>query len=111
LLDEFPTARLATISGKHTGWRAPSLRIAIVLFLLAALPCCGQNNSGELRLHIGDPDGRGIRMNLHLSSEANQYNANLATTMQGNLDDFGGLFSGNAIGPPRSGMVRLTTTF
>lgn len=25
--------------------------------------------------------------------------------------DFGGLFSGNAIGPPRSGMVRLTTTF
>jgi outer membrane receptor for Fe3+-dicitrate len=25
--------------------------------------------------------------------------------------DFGGLFSGNAIGPPRSGMIRLTTTF
>ncbi|MGC2638080.1 MAG: TonB-dependent receptor [Acidobacteriaceae bacterium] len=25
--------------------------------------------------------------------------------------DFGGLFSGNAIGPPRSGMVRLTMTF
>ncbi len=25
--------------------------------------------------------------------------------------DFGGLFSGNAIGPPRSGMVRLVTTF
>jgi hypothetical protein len=25
--------------------------------------------------------------------------------------DFGGLFSGNAIGPPRNGMVRLTTTF
>ena len=25
--------------------------------------------------------------------------------------DFGGLFSGNAIGPPRSGLIRLTTTF
>ena len=25
--------------------------------------------------------------------------------------DFGGLFSGNAIGPPRSFFVRLTTTF
>ena len=25
--------------------------------------------------------------------------------------DCGGLFSGNAIGPPRSGMLRLTTTF
>ena len=25
--------------------------------------------------------------------------------------DFGGLFSGNAIGPPRSGFLRLTTTF
>ncbi len=25
--------------------------------------------------------------------------------------DFGGLFSGNAIGPPRNGMVRLSTTF
>ena len=25
--------------------------------------------------------------------------------------DFGGLFSGNAIGPPRSGLLRLTTTF
>lgn len=28
-----------------------------------------------------------------------------------NVIDFGGLFSGNSIGPPRSGMVRLTTTF
>ena len=25
--------------------------------------------------------------------------------------DFGGLFSGNAIGPRRSGLLRLTTTF
>ena len=25
--------------------------------------------------------------------------------------DFGGLFSGNAIGPPRNGLLRLTTTF
>lgn len=28
-----------------------------------------------------------------------------------NVIDFGGLFSGNAIGPPRSGFLRLTTTF
>ena len=28
-----------------------------------------------------------------------------------NVIDFGGLFSGNAIGPPRSFALRLTTTF
>jgi hypothetical protein len=28
-----------------------------------------------------------------------------------NVIDFGGLFSGNAIGPARSGYVRVTTTF
>jgi hypothetical protein len=28
-----------------------------------------------------------------------------------NVIDFGGLFSGNAIGPARSGFVRLTTSF
>jgi hypothetical protein len=33
----------------------------------------------------------------------------LSNTME--VIDFGGLFSGNAIGPARSGMVRLTTTF
>jgi hypothetical protein len=28
-----------------------------------------------------------------------------------NVIDFGGLFSGNAIGPPRSYALRLTTSF
>ncbi len=34
---------------------------------------------------------------------------NLNNTL--NVLDFGGLFSGNAIGPPRSAFLRLTTTF
>ena len=34
---------------------------------------------------------------------------NLADVL--NVIDFGGLFSGNAIGPPRSFFLRLTTTF
>jgi hypothetical protein len=34
---------------------------------------------------------------------------NLTNTL--NVIDFGGLFSGNAIGPGRSAMLRLTTSF
>ncbi|HVT96402.1 MAG TPA: TonB-dependent receptor, partial [Acidobacteriaceae bacterium] len=44
---------------------------------------------------------------LHMQLQADGENLN--DTLD--VIDFGGLFSGNAIGPPRSGMVRLTTTF
>lgn len=45
------------------------------------------------------------RINVRLQADGQNLNNVL------DVIDFGGLFSGNAIGPPRSGMVRLTTTF
>ncbi|HEY6447194.1 MAG TPA: TonB-dependent receptor [Acidobacteriaceae bacterium] len=59
---------------------------AIILFLWAALPAFCQSTSGEVRLHVADPGGRGIQVSVHLVSEANQYNENLATDREGNLD-------------------------
>ncbi len=45
------------------------------------------------------------RMNVTLQADGQNLNNEL------NLIDFGGLFSGNAIGPARSFALRLTTTF
>ena len=56
------------------------------LFLFAALPIFSQSNSGELRLHVTDPSGRGIQATIHLFSQANEYSAGLETDRQGNLD-------------------------
>ena len=60
-------------------------------------------------------------LQVDASAEAELYRSEKATVrlqadgenLNNVLDviDFGGLFSGNAIGPPRSGMLRLTTTF
>lgn len=57
-----------------------------VLLWLSALPAFCQSNSGELRIHVADPAGRGIQVMVHVLSEANQYNVDLATDRQGNLD-------------------------
>lgn len=54
--------------------------------LFAALPALCQNNSGELKLHVADPSGRGIQAAIHLLSQANQYSAQLETDKQGNID-------------------------
>ncbi|MFZ0708136.1 MAG: TonB-dependent receptor, partial [Candidatus Korobacteraceae bacterium] len=45
------------------------------------------------------------RMNVTLQADGQNLNNEL------NVIDFGGLFSGNAIGPARSFSLRLTTTF
>jgi hypothetical protein len=58
----------------------------IILLSLSALPVLCQSNSGELRLHVADPAGRGIQVTVHVLSEANQYRAELASDRQGNLD-------------------------
>jgi hypothetical protein len=55
------------------------------LFLLYALPLLCQSNSGELRLRLTDPSGRGVKTSVHLQSAANEYRANLQTDEQGNL--------------------------
>jgi outer membrane receptor for Fe3+-dicitrate len=45
------------------------------------------------------------RFSLHLQGDVENLNDRL------NVIDFAGLFSGNAIGPPRSGALRLTAEF
>jgi hypothetical protein len=50
------------------------------------LPLLCQSNSGELRLRLTDPSGRGVKTSVHLQSAANEYRANLQTDEQGNLD-------------------------
>jgi hypothetical protein len=57
-----------------------------VFLWLSALPTCCQTNSGELRVHVADPAGSGIKVMVHILSEANQYSADLATDRQGNLE-------------------------
>ncbi len=57
-----------------------------VLLFAGTLSAFGQSNSGELRLHVGDPSGHGVQATIHLLSQANQYAADLETDTQGNLD-------------------------
>jgi hypothetical protein len=45
------------------------------------------------------------RLKMRIQADARNLNDRL------NVIDFGGLFSGNAIGPPRSYFLRLTTSF
>lgn len=62
------------------------MKRCISLVLFASLPVLCQSNSGELRVHVADPSGRGVQATVHLFSQANQYSANLETDKQGNLD-------------------------
>lgn len=59
------------------------------LFLLAipgAVSAFSQSSTGELRLRITDPSGRGVQAQVQLASDANQYRQNFVTTIEGNLD-------------------------
>ena len=60
-------------------------RLTALLFLGAAPLYC-QINSGELRMRVTDPSGRGVKVNFHLLSEANHYSSTLATDQEGDLD-------------------------
>ncbi len=61
------------------------MRRCAVLFCLCALPLYCQSNRGELRLRVTDPSGLGVRTNVQITSEANQYRNTLSTNDQGNL--------------------------
>lgn len=56
------------------------------ILLLGALPLAGQTNSGELRLTVLGPSGRGVKTAVRIASEGNQYHATLETNDQGLLD-------------------------
>jgi hypothetical protein len=61
------------------------LRRFLALLSLIALPLLSQTNSGELRLQVSDPSGRGAKATIQISSAANQYRATLTTTDKGIL--------------------------
>jgi hypothetical protein len=59
-----------------------------LLLLVAFLPASSvvaQSNRGELRLTVKDPSGLGVKSNVQIVSDANQYRNNLTTTDEGTL--------------------------
>jgi hypothetical protein len=52
---------------------------------LLALPLAGQSTLGELHLRVTDPRGSGIKTDVHVVSEVNQYDSMLATDDSGVL--------------------------
>lgn len=57
-----------------------------IVVLLCALPLLAQSNRGELRLKVTDPSGLGVKTNVQIVSEANQYRNSFVTDDQGKLD-------------------------
>jgi outer membrane cobalamin receptor len=66
----------------RTYWRLP--RRLTGLFLVAA-PLLAQNNSGELRIKVTDPTGLGVRSDIVLVSDANEFRTTLTTDDSGDL--------------------------
>lgn len=60
-------------------------RFAAIL-CLCALPLFCQSNSGELRLKVTDPAGLAVKTTVQITSKANGYRNNLATSDEGRLD-------------------------
>ena len=60
-------------------------RFAALIFLIS-IPLYNQSNSGELRLKVTDPSGRGVKTTVQIVSIGNQYRNALATNDQGDLD-------------------------
>ena len=59
-------------------------RVAVFFFSFSLL-LLGQSSTGELRLRVTDPSGRGVRTSLQIVSEANQYRRIVSTDDQGAL--------------------------
>jgi hypothetical protein len=60
-------------------------RRPLALFLLSASPVWAQSNSGELRIHVTDPSGLGVKSSVELVSEANQFQKTLVTDSAGDV--------------------------
>jgi hypothetical protein len=61
-------------------------RALIIAVFLGALPLFGQSTTGELRLTVDDPAGKGVKATVDLVSQGNEYNQTFATDDQGKLD-------------------------
>jgi TonB-dependent Receptor Plug Domain len=59
-------------------------RVLALFFFFSVLSLC-QTNQGEIRFHITDPSGLGVRTLVSITSEANQYKRTLATDETGEL--------------------------
>ncbi|MGO9305965.1 MAG: TonB-dependent receptor plug domain-containing protein, partial [Candidatus Korobacteraceae bacterium] len=55
------------------------------LCLFCALPLLGQTNSGGLRLRVIDPSGSGVKADVQIVSEGNQYHHTHTTSVEGAL--------------------------
>jgi outer membrane receptor for Fe3+-dicitrate len=60
-------------------------RLGHLVLLLFALPLLAQSNTGELRLKVTDPSGLGVRADVVLISQMNDYRNTLATDDSGVL--------------------------
>jgi hypothetical protein len=58
----------------------------IILILLGTIPIVAQSTTGELRLTVTDPAGRGLKSSVELVSEGNEYRQAFTTDGQGKLD-------------------------
>ncbi len=58
----------------------------LLIFVLCALPLFAQSKTGELRLHVTDPAGLGLKSSVELVSESNQFRQSFRTDEAGALD-------------------------
>jgi len=65
--------------------RQSFIKRLILLFFSCASPLFGQSNSGGLRLKVTDPSGLGVKADVQIISEANQYHHTLTTSDEGGL--------------------------
>jgi outer membrane receptor protein involved in Fe transport len=64
--------------------KSPTMR-PLALFLVCVSPLWAQSNSGELRIHVTDPSGLGVKSSVELVSEANQFQRTLVTDSAGEV--------------------------
>ena len=57
----------------------------ILLACFCISPLLGQSNTGELRLKVTDPSDAGVRVDVQIVSQANQYRSELTTDNDGKL--------------------------
>lgn len=64
----------------------PAKLYVFFFVFMGAMPAFCQSNTGELRLQIIDPSGRGVQAHVQLASDVNQYLHKFVTGRDGTLD-------------------------